>query len=151
MAQQDETISCSRAEIFVVAPQDAGVDPFLLGIIEDFTVTGQFSAEILMSIGKFRGVEALVNNEQARFRWGRVFKINDAQLPVLRPTVSHYATFRAFSILVVDIVDQKPALLLNGCVPEMLEINMTNGRALRENYSGQALGLDIGREVVTSN
>lgn len=151
MPTQNEAISCNRAEIYVVPSPDDGGDPFLLGIVEDFTVTGNFSAEVLMSIGKFTGVDTVVNNKQARFRWGKVEQVNDRFHGIIAPVVARYASWKAFDLLVVDIVDVKPILRLVHCAPEMLEIAMSNGRALRENFQGVALDLEIGQAVITSS
>jgi len=130
----DQSIPSSLVEVFAVPP--GGGAPVLLGIVEQFNATEQPASENLLGIGHFVAPDSVVNNTQGRVSWGRVHTINPTLLAIIRPVASRFATYKAFDLLAVDPSDGKPIFYCRGVLPESLDTQVANGRALRENYNG---------------
>ena len=140
MPGNDQSIPASLVEVFVIPP--GGGVPILLGIVEQFNATDQPASENLLSIGKFVAPDSVVNNTQGRLSWGRVHTLNPQLLATIKPVAAQFATYKAFDIMAVDPSDGKAIFHCRGVLPESLDTQAANGRALRENYNG------ICREVV---
>jgi len=147
MPGPNDSIPSSRAAIFVIPPQD-GAEPIILGIVEDFSAVNQYASENLMAVGKFAAPDNVVNNVQARVRWGRVHKLTPTIQQTLAPQVAQFATYERFDVLAIDPVDGVPIARVVGVLPETLDINVTNGRAMRANYTGIARFVQHGQEVL---
>lgn len=145
MPGPDQSIPSSLLEIFAVPP--LGGTPLSLGIVEDFSATEQYSAENLKSLGKFSPPDNVVNNVEGRIRWGAVHTLNSLRLSTIRPQLQRYAQFRSFDILAVDPSDGRPIWFCRGVLPESLDTTGTNGRALREQYSGICREIFRGAEI----
>lgn len=133
MPQPNEPIASSRAKVFVIPP---GGEPFLLGLVEDFSASSPYQSENIGAIGEFVPPAQVVNTTQGQFRWGKVQQLNAQYIGTVIPEVERYAQYRAFDLLLIDPVDEVPIAQLVDCLPTMLDVNVTNGRALRGNYSG---------------
>jgi len=134
MPQPNKAIASSRAELFLVPPE--GGEPVLLGVVEDFSCPNSYRSENLNGLGYFAPPDNVCNTVEGRLRWGRVFKTNPAILDTIRPRVSRYAEYAAFDLLVIDPHDKQAIVRCIDVLPETLDVTMTNGRSLRENYSG---------------
>ena len=64
--------------------------------------------------------------------------------------MAKYADYKEFDIVAVDPHDNKPIARLIGCRPQSLDSNVTNGRAMRENFQGLCRYLKRGAEISES-
>lgn len=146
MPGRDQSISAAMCRVFAVPPDGAG-RPIPIGIVEDFSATDNFASELLQSIGEGAPTDGVVNNMQGAYRWGRVHKLNRTVLRVIRPELARFVQYVAFDILIADPNDGVAIARLVACLPQSLDCNVTNGRAMRENYSGVCRYVQRGEEI----
>lgn len=145
MPQPNEPIASSRAKLYAVP--SGGGDPKLLGLVESFQFTDQYTPELLQGLGDFTPTDSVVNTAQGNFRWGRVHQLDETVLRDLRPELARYAEFGKFDLLAIDPKDNEIIAVLSGCRPQMFETDVSNGRAMRENYSGVCEHIQRGKEA----
>lgn len=145
MPTPNEPIASSRVKLFAV-PAGGGT-PILLGLVENFQTTDNYTPEFLHGIGDFAPTDSVVNTTQGAFRWGKVHKLRRDVLRVIRPEVARYAEYEEFDLLAVDPKDNEPIARCVGCLPQMFETDVSNGRALRESYVGGCRHVQRGEEI----
>jgi len=145
MPQPFEPIASSRAKVFIIPPGSG--EPFLLGLVEDFSASMPYQSENLGSIGEFVPPAQVINTAQGQFRWGKVQQLAPQYIDTVIPSVERYAEYRAFDVLLIDPIDDQPICQLVDCLPTMLDVNVTNGRALRGNYSGICRYVKQGNQI----
>jgi len=148
--EQNQSIASSRYKIYVV-PRDGSIRSQLIALVEDFTLTDQLTPEMLIGIGDFTPSDSVVNTMTGMFRWGRVHRWNPELLQIIRPRVSTYAAYPEFDLLAVDPIDNKPIARAIGCRPQTLDTNVTNGRAVRENFNALCRFIQRFEEVNASS
>ena len=149
MADLTKPIASWEAEIYI-APSDGSGKPELLGFVEDFAPGNTYDAETLKQLGLVTAADSVINNWEGRFTWGRVHTQNPEVLDQLRPTKGGIGKYKKFDIIAFR-PDGTPIALAKNCRPQGLTIQMTNGRALREQYQGLCEELKIGPTQVKSS
>lgn len=145
MATPNEPIPSSRVKLFLLPRNSSQLLP--LGFVEDFSAQMQYRSENIMEIGSFVPPDNVVNYGEGRVRWGKVHQVNPEVRRILAPTIANAVSFRQFSILAMDPVDNQPLALIVDALPEMIDLNVRGGAAARSNFSGIARFALFGDEV----
>lgn len=142
MADLSKPIASWEAELYI-APSDGQGKPVLMAFVEDFSPGNNYNSENLMGIGAPTAQDSVVNNWQGRFSWGRVHTQVPEVVEQIRPTKNGIGKYKKFDLLAIR-PDGTPIALAKNCRPAAHNLQMTNGRALRENFQGICEELRVG-------
>jgi len=143
--QPQEAIPSCRVKLFIL-PADQ-TDTLPLGLCEDFSANKQIASENFRTVGTGVVPDNVSNIEEGRFRWGKVFQIDEALRAAITPTIREWSSFKPFNLLALDPVDNMPICMLVGCRPDSLDFNARGGAAARQNYTGICRYIMLGDEV----
>jgi len=145
MAGPREVISSAQAALFLIPPGGGAAQ--LLGIVEDFSAENNYQSEQLKGLGNFLPVDGVVNGAMGTFRYGAVADLDPAKHNILVPDPARFSEWGPFDVLCIDPLDNKEIARLEKCLPTNNGLTMTDGRALRQNYSGVCAYVRKGEEA----